>query len=225
MSDLSISLGMIAVAALIAAAIAVIVVVFQRALEPRPSRNATIPATPPERLERHLIAAASLPAPGVRQSNIHSIFLSYRRDDAADITGRLYDRLSHDLGQSTIFKDIDSIPLGSDFRHHIDTSLRDCRVFLLVMGQRWAGNQAGSIERLADPRDFVRLEVETALRRNIPVVPILVHGARMPTENMLPPSLRDIAYRQAIHVRSDPDFHRDVERLTAFLKQQISTPT
>src|SRR5690606_3970980 len=64
----------------------------------------------------------------------HAVFLSYRRDDAADITGRLYDRLSHDLGQSTIFKDIDSIPLGSDFRHHIDTSLRDCRVFLLVMG-------------------------------------------------------------------------------------------
>ena len=152
----------------------------------------------------------------------NAVFVSYRRTDSIDITGRIYDKLVADLGRHTVFKDIDSIPLGADFRRHIDESLENCKVFLLVMGRSWKGEPSTSGgHRIDDPRDFIRIEVETALRRNIPVIPVLVQGAEVPSDETLPQSMRDIAYRQAIRVRSDPDFHRDVERIVTFLNLHL----
>ena len=75
--------------------------------------------------------------------------------------------------------------------------------------------------RIDDPRDFIRIEVEAALKRNIPVIPVLVHGAQVPSDETLPESMRGIAYRQAILLRSDPDFHRDADRLVAFLQARL----
>jgi hypothetical protein len=154
----------------------------------------------------------------------NAVFVSYRRTDSIDITGRIYDKLVSELGRGAIFKDIDSIPLGSDFRKHIDDSLKNCKAFLLVMGKNWKGEPGASgRDRIDDPRDLIRIEVETALRRNIPVIPVLVQGAEIPSDETLPESMRDIAYRQAIRVRSDPDFHRDVERIALFLKSHLGT--
>jgi formylglycine-generating enzyme required for sulfatase activity len=142
------------------------------------------------------------------------VFISYRRDDSADVTGRIYDRLTAHFGTKNVFKDVDSIPLGIDFRQHLTRAVSGCQVLLAVIGRSWlqAGNAAGQ-RRLDDPRDFVRLEIEVALQREIPVVPILVQGASMPAAEELPPSLRALAYRNGIAVRADPDFHRDMDRL------------
>jgi len=153
-------------------------------------------------------------------STQNAVFVSYRRADSIHVAGRLHDRLTSDLGKSAVFKDIDSIPLGADFRHHIDDSLKSCRVFLLVMGKNWQGVSA-SKSRIDDPDDLIRIEVETALRRSIPVIPILIDGAPMPDVTQLPKSLQGIAYRQAINVRADPDFHRDVDRLVGFLRSHL----
>ena len=153
-------------------------------------------------------------------SSTGAVFLSYRREDAIDITGRLYDRLTREVGHDAVFKDIDSIPLGSDFRKHIDESLRNCKIFLLIVGKNWLGDLNG-VRRIDDRRDYIRLEVETALLRNIPVIPILVHGALIPNENELPEGMSGIAYRQAIVLRPDPDFHRDADRIVSFVKSQL----
>ena len=67
----------------------------------------------------------------------------------------------------------------------------------------------------------VTVELEAALNRRIPVIPVLVHRAEIPREGMLPQGMRGIAYRQAIAVRPDPDFHRDVERMLNLLKLQL----
>jgi len=143
-----------------------------------------------------------------------SIFISYRRDDSADITGRIYDRLVQHFSRDTVFKDVDSIPLGIDFRQHLESALSQCRVLLAVMGERWSGTEtAAGKRRIDDPSDHVRLELELALARNIPVIPVLVRNFSIPAPDKLPQSLQSLAYRNGINVRPDPDFHGDMDRL------------
>ncbi|MEQ1580767.1 MAG: TIR domain-containing protein [Steroidobacteraceae bacterium] len=148
------------------------------------------------------------------------IFISYRRSDNPDATGRIYDRLVAEFGRALVFKDIDSIPLGWDFRGHLNEIIGDCAAVLAIVGPHWTDirNEAGE-RRLEDPDDFVRIELEAALARNIPVVPVLVGNALMPGSALLPSTLEALAYRQSIEVRPDPDFHNDATRLVASLRR------
>ena len=142
------------------------------------------------------------------------IFVSYRREDAADVTGRINDRLRQYYGDESIFTDVDSIPFGIDFRKHIDEEVSQCKILLVVIGMNWQNIKSDKgQQRLDDPNDFVRLEIESALRRNIPVVPLLVQGAQMPSEDGLPDSLHQLIFRNGTSVRPDPDFHKDMDRL------------
>lgn len=147
------------------------------------------------------------------------IFVSYRHSDNQDATGRIYDRLAAQFGKANIFKDVDSIPLGVDFRKHLSEVVGQCQLFLAVLGTRWvdARDDAGK-RRLDSPNDFVRIEIEAALARGIPVIPVLVGNAGIPSEAELPPSLSPLAFRQGISVRPDPDFHHDMDRLSAALQ-------
>ena len=95
--------------------------------------------------------------------------------------------------------DIDSIPFGLDFREYITSAVDQCGILLAVIGRNWSG-EAGAPRRIDDPRDFVRIEIETALDRNLPVVPILIDRTEMPREADLPPSLARLAYRNAIEL-------------------------
>jgi hypothetical protein len=58
------------------------------------------------------------------------IFISYRREDSADVTGRIYDRLVNVFGEDAIFKDVDSIPLGVNFKKYLDDKVQECQVTL-----------------------------------------------------------------------------------------------
>lgn len=150
------------------------------------------------------------------------IFISYRRNDSPDAVGRIYDRLAAEFGRARVFKDVDSIPLGQDFRGHLDEVIADCPVVLAVIGPRWidARDDTGR-RRLEDPEDFLRIELETAIARNRAVVPVLVGHAAIPAAHQLPASLASLAYRQATEVRPDPDFHVDATRLVAALRGML----
>jgi hypothetical protein len=144
----------------------------------------------------------------------NQIFISYRREDNAGVTGRIYDRLVQQFGETAIFKDIDSIPLGVNFRQHIDTIVQECDVVLVVIGDRWAGETKKPVRRRIDnPEDIVRIEIESALNRNIRVIPLLIQGVTMPSEAFLPDSLKGLAIRHGITIGNDPHFHSDMERL------------
>ena len=142
------------------------------------------------------------------------IFISYRRDDSSYIAGMINDRLGKHFGPNSVFLDIDSIPLGLDFRKHISDSVGQCNVLLALIGDSWinATNDQGS-RRLDDPTDFVRLEVESALKRDIPVIPVLVGKARMPSATELPSSLQELAFRNAAEVRAGLDLQEHLTRL------------
>lgn len=142
-----------------------------------------------------------------------SIFVSYRREDNPHITGRIYDRLVTRFGGNAVFKDVDSIPIGVDFREHLRKQLGRCAVLVAVIGKNWNPPAASGDRRLNDPRDHLRIEIESALERHTPVIPVLVDGIEMPAEDDLPPSLGSLAYHNGIAVRPDPDFHHDADRL------------
>jgi len=150
------------------------------------------------------------------------IFVSYRRQDSADVTGRIYDRLVQHFDKAHVFKDVDSIPLGVDFREHLGGVVGKCDVLLAVVGNEWLAADSTGRRRVDDTKDFVRIEIEAALERNIPVIPLLVRGASVPDENDLPASLAPLSFRNGIAVRSDPDFHRDMDRLIAGLEDHLS---
>ncbi|MBL8545321.1 MAG: toll/interleukin-1 receptor domain-containing protein [Hyphomonadaceae bacterium] len=154
-----------------------------------------------------------------------AIFLSYRRADTSDVVGRVNDALVGAFGESQIFRDVDSIPMGADFAAHIGATLRRCRVVLAFIGPDWAEvrDEQGR-RRLDDPNDLVRVELETALETSkLLVVPILVNGARMPNREELPISLRDLVARNAGTMRRDPDFRADMGRLVDALRAHLRT--
>ncbi|BAT61172.1 hypothetical protein GJW-30_1_03729 [Variibacter gotjawalensis] len=142
------------------------------------------------------------------------IVISYRRADSEALTGRIRDRLVGHYGDQSIFMDIDSIPFGIDFRDYIKEALAETDVVLAIMGPRWIGASAtGGPSRISEDTDPVRIEVETALARKIPVIPVLVDNAIMPQPSELPETLRNLAYRNAAVVDSGRDFHLHMDRL------------
>ena len=151
------------------------------------------------------------------------IFLSYRRQDSVGVAGRIYDRLRTHFGDDAIFMDIDAIPFGLDFREHITSAVDQCGVLLAVIGPHWAG-ETGAPRRIDDPRDFVRIEIEAALERNLPVIPILFDRARMPGEADLPPSLAPLPYRNAIDLDQGRDFHHHIDRLIKGIERLLQEP-
>lgn len=130
-----------------------------------------------------------------------TIFLSYRRSDSAGESGRLSDDLIARFGAERVFMDVDAIQPGVDFRKAIRTNVGGCGVLLAVIGPGWLdAKAAGGERRLDNANDYVRLEIATALGREIPVVPVLVGGARMPKADQLPEDIRELAYRNSVEL-------------------------
>jgi TIR domain len=155
----------------------------------------------------------------------HSIFISYRRDDAEGEAGRLYDDLVRAYGNDAVFMDVAGIAPGLDFRKAIDDNVAGCGVFLAIIGSQWATiTGTDGRRRLDDDDDFVRLEIASALARNIAVIPVLVHDARMPHPEQLPDNIKDFAYRNSVEI-SHARWNSDVQLLIDALKQYVTTST
>jgi hypothetical protein len=153
------------------------------------------------------------------------VFISYRRADSAPFAGRIYDRLVLRLQQANVFKDVDDIPPGVDFARYIQDALGLCAAVLVLIGRGWlTARGADGARRLDDPADFVRLEIALALSAQLTVIPVLVDGASMPPAAELPEELRPLALRNAVAVRDDPDFSRDMERVLAALARAGAVP-
>lgn len=149
------------------------------------------------------------------------IFISYRRDDTATVSGRIYDRLVDTFGREAVFKDVDNIPLGVNFADHITKVVEQCVVLLVVIGPHWFdASDAQGRRRLDDPNDFVRLEIEAALRRGIPIIPLLVDGAPPPPTDHLPPAMQALPLQNGAFIRA-ADFDRDIGKVMARLAQWV----
>lgn len=141
-----------------------------------------------------------------------NVFISYRRSDSAGYAGRLADSLESLLGSGKVFRDVEDIEPGDDFVQAIEQNLKKAMVFLVVIGKDWLEAKDGQGRRLDNPNDYVRIEIETALRLGGVVIPVLVGGAAMPEAKALPSSIAGLANRQAIEA-SDSRWEQDIERL------------
>jgi formylglycine-generating enzyme required for sulfatase activity len=149
------------------------------------------------------------------------IFICYRRKDADAQALMIYDHIQPRFGKENVFLDIDRIRKGRDFRKEIDRAIGESNYLIAVIGRSWstARDEETGQRRLDDPDDWVRLEIGAALKRDIPVIPVLWHDVQMPTKRELPEDLWDFAYCEAhsIHLNS----HRyDIERLIEAIEEQ-----
>ena len=146
-----------------------------------------------------------------------AVFLSYRRGDSEGQARALSLELVKFLGKDSVFMDVDSIGLGRDFREVLQQSLGSCDVMVALIGPGWLDAVDGSgRRRLENTTDYVRQEIAGALKRNIPVIPVLVQGAQMPAPERLPEDIQDLAYRNGFelsHSTWESDVREMVNRL------------
>ena len=151
-----------------------------------------------------------------------AIFISYRRDDTEGEAGRLFDDLVIKFDKDSVFMDVSGIDPGIDFRKAIDDNVASCGVLLAMIGPAWCSiKSSGGGRRLDDPNDFVRLEIASALARNVAVIPVLVHDAKMPRPEDLPDNLKDLAFRNSVEI-THARWNSDVELLKQALTRYVA---
>ena len=132
------------------------------------------------------------------------IFISYRRSDSSGHAGRLYDYLKNYFGEERIFFDVDAIKPGTNFEQRINSELDNSETVLVLIGNQWldSKDKEGN-RRLENPHDYVRFEVESALNKNITVIPILLQDTQMPAPTVLPQTMYDLSRRNAVRLNDD----------------------
>lgn len=156
----------------------------------------------------------------LRPPPARNIFISYRRDDSGFAAYAVYKALAARFGPERVFFDLTSIPIGTDFKDRIRAQIDASAVMLVVIGDQWLDirHKAGRREnerRIDDPDDHVRFEVETAIRTEKRVIPVLVGMQGMASADRFPPSLRSLAGLNAAILRFGPDLAMRSDRLVA----------
>lgn len=153
------------------------------------------------------------------------VFVSYRRIDSSGSAGRLFDRLTNRFGREAVFMDVEGgIPRGADFSAAIARAVESADALVVVIGPRWLTcTDAAGRRRLDNADDWVRTEIEKGLERGIPVLPVLVDGASVPTADDLPDSLRPFAGRQCSEI-TNSRWNYDVGELLAQLEPVVVRP-
>lgn len=147
------------------------------------------------------------------------IFIAYRRSDTEHAAGRIYDRLIQHFEPERVFKDVDSIPPGVDFRDHAMERLQSCRVAVLPIGRHFFEGDEEGQRRLDDELDHLRVEIRSILAQGISLIPLLVGDTDMPAKEDLPADVAELAFRNGVTLRGDPHFHSDMDRLLASLDE------
>jgi hypothetical protein len=180
----------------------------------RSTRSKSMPLRGPNGLTMNASTVRRDCTPEMIAPEMTGIFVSYRREDTSAHAGRLADRLVDRFGETQVFMDVDSIGLGLDFVTVLQDAVTACEVMLVMIGPGWVG------PRLEEAEDYVRIEVQTALDREIRVVPILVGGAKLPEAAALPEPLRPLARRQAFEI-GDTTFRADASDLIERLERVL----
>lgn len=149
------------------------------------------------------------------------IFISYRRRDDPGTAGRLFDALNEAFDHDRLFLDVDSIEPGLDFVDVIEDRVAKSEILLAVIGQHWidASDDRGG-RRLDNAQDYVRIEIESALKQNKRVIPVLIGDTKMPPADSLPDSIRRLARLNGVMLRYER-FHDDMAHLVGALKHAM----
>jgi predicted nucleotide-binding protein len=161
-----------------------------------------------------------------RKIHYMDIYITYRRIDAMDLTGRIYDRLAKEFGSDAVFRDFEGLGPADDFGERMLQETTQCKVLVVVIGLQWlqALDQQGN-RKIDNPADWIHREIAAFLKRpEARIFPVLVHGAYMPQEAQLPPALAELAHRFAIEVRGGREFHQDMTSLVEAISKYVKVP-
>jgi hypothetical protein len=144
------------------------------------------------------------------------LLLSYRRADSASLVGRIYDRLSIHYGSGSVFRDIDYTEPGTNFREHLSRIINTCDFICVIIGPNWRGPRGA--ERFAIDNEFdpIRLETEIALEAKKAIIPILIDKADMPSPTILPSSIVELSFRNAVTL-DEESFYNDIDRIIGII--------
>lgn len=177
-------------------------------------------------IDTTLAAWLVLAALSLRRKSRYRVFMSYRRDDSAGHSGRIYDRLIETLGADAVFIDVEKIPPGSYFEKVLVARMHSAESVLVIIAPGWLNaTNADGQRRLDLPDDFVRREIEMGLALHKRMIPVLVGGATMPARDDLPESLRPLPGLNAV-VINHASFDRDIDALAEIVlaKAEASAP-
>lgn len=124
------------------------------------------------------------------------VFISYRRDDGAGYAGRIYDSLKNDF---QVFFDTNEINIGEDFKAKISSEIKESSVLLSIIDK----NYIQEFENRLDKDDYVLFELESALKYEVPIIPILVNNSQMPSVHSLPNSIRSLSAINGFDIRHE----------------------
>jgi hypothetical protein len=151
------------------------------------------------------------------------IFLSYRREDDMGFALALFARLEQSFSADQLFMDVEAgVQAGEDFVRVLEEQVNACDAMLVLIGPQWLTVTDGiGRRRLDNPEDFVRIEVESALRLGKRVIPVLLHKTEMPRAEALPEQLRPLARRNAVGLTRER-FRADAQGLIKALERAFA---
>ncbi|MCA9911784.1 MAG: toll/interleukin-1 receptor domain-containing protein [Anaerolineae bacterium] len=152
---------------------------------------------------------------------MEKIFVSYRRDGNRWATGRICDRLNRYFGSERVFRDIEDIKYGSHFPQRIEESIQNSALMLVIMGEKWLALKGDDgTPRILQEGDWVRKEIEIALKNNVEVIPVVLDDARMPTREQIPESFGKFTEINAVFFR-DENFDANMKQLLQQIHQTL----
>lgn len=131
------------------------------------------------------------------------IFISYRRETGEFLARCLYDELSKN--GYNVFYDIESLNAGV-FDEQIYQRIQESSDFLLLLTK-------DSLNRCKNDGDWVRQEIEYALKLNKNIIPILTRGFKFPE---LPETMKDLPRFQGVEATSG-DMEIVIKRLQGYM--------
>ena len=153
------------------------------------------------------------------------IFISYRRNDTKYVAKKIFKDLAYFFGEHNLFLDVDSIPPGVDFQTFIEKSVKECNILLAIIGSNWISSSEKEFKnKLFNPNDFVRIELEIAIQEKIPIIPILIDYAKFPSKEDLPNPLHPLTNKNAFPIRSNDLFTNDIKKISKILKKEFDIP-
>jgi hypothetical protein len=146
--------------------------------------------------------------------NTCNLFISYEREDAADSSLLIYTHLVHWFGDCAVFRDKQKIPAGAKWQKYLRRQVEDCMGFIIVVGPDW--NTGRMRQKLSDPDNWVRKEIECALSNDKPIFPVLMDGIRNLNTDALPELIQQAFTKNNYFFFMDgPEFEQSLNRLCA----------
>jgi len=133
-----------------------------------------------------------------------AFFISYRGGDAIWAPDLVRFALAEAFGAETVFKAGIDLRAGEEYPPILEEMATRCAVMLVCIGPGWlTAQKADGTRRLDDVDDWVRREIELALRNGNYVVPLLLgtfDDVQMPSARDLPTDIEALAHRQAFRL-------------------------